>query len=56
MGGRGAAAEGCAMDCQMLRDWVYRYNRSGVEGLVDRPRCNGPRPRLSDEQRAKVAE
>jgi transposase len=27
-----------------------------VEGLSDLPRRNGPRPRLSGEQRAKVAE
>jgi transposase len=53
---RDAAAEACAMDRQTLRDWVHRYNRSGLEGLADRPRRNGPRPRLSDEQRAKVAE
>ena len=53
---REAAAEACAMDRQTLRDWVHRYNGSGLEGLFDLPRRNGPRPRLSDEQRAKVAE
>jgi transposase len=53
---REAAAEACAMDRQTLRDWVHRYNESGLEGLTDRPRRNGPRPRLSAEQRAKVAE
>jgi transposase len=53
---REAAAEACAMDRQSLRDWVHRYNESGLEGLTDRPRRNGPRPRLSAEQRAKVAE
>src|SRR6185312_11793989 len=52
---REAAAEACAMDRQTLRDWVHRYNESGLAGLFDRPRRNGPRPRLSDEQRAKVA-
>lgn len=53
---REAAAEACAMDRQTLRDWVHRYNELGLEGLYDRPRRNGPQPRLSDEQRATVAE
>jgi transposase len=53
---REAAAEACAMDRQTLRDWVHRYNTLGLAGLSDLPRRNGPRPRLSGEQRAKVAE
>ena len=53
---REAAAEACAMERQTLRDWVHRYNESGLEGLADRPRRNGPPPRLSAEQQAKVAE
>lgn len=53
---REAAAESCAMDRQTLRDWVHRYNESGLDGLFDLPRRNGPLPRLSDEQQAKVAE
>jgi len=53
---REAAAEACAMDRQTLRDWVHRYNESGLEGLADRPRRNGPQPRLSAEQQAQVAE
>ena len=52
---REEAAETCAMDRQTLRDWVHRYNESGLEGLTDRPRRNGPRPRLSVEQQAQVA-
>ena len=52
---REAAAEACAMDRQTLRDWVHRYNESGLDGLCDRPRRNGPRPRLSAEQQARVA-
>jgi transposase len=44
------------MERQTLRDWVHRYNELGLEGLYDRPRRNGPQPRLSDEQRATVAE
>jgi transposase len=53
---REAAAEACAMDRQTLRDWVHRYNALGLPGLFDRPRRNGPKPRLSAEQRAKVVE
>ena len=53
---REAAAEACAMERQTLRDWVHRNNESGLEGLADRPRRNGPRRRLSAEQQAKVAE
>jgi transposase len=53
---REAAAEACAMDRQTLCDWVHRYNALGLEGLFDRPRRNGPRPRLSAEQQAQVAE
>jgi len=53
---RDAAADACAMDRQTLRDWVHRYNASGLEGLSDQPRRNGPPPRLSAEQQAKVAE
>ena len=52
---REAAAEACAMDRQTLRDWVHRYNELGLKGLFDQPRRNGPRPRLSAEQQAKVA-
>ena len=44
------------MDRQTLRDWVHRYNASGVDGLQDRPRRNGPRPRLAPERQTKVAE
>ena len=52
---REAAAEACAMDRQTLRAWVHRYNELGLKGLFDQPRRNGPRPRLSAEQQAKVA-
>ena len=53
---REAAAEACAMDRQTLRDWVHRYNELGLGGLFDQPRRNGPRPRLSAEQQARVAD
>ena len=52
---REAAAEACAMDRQTLRDWVHRYNAEGLEGLFNQPRRNGPAPRLSAEQQAKIA-
>jgi transposase len=52
---REAAAEACAMDRQTLCDWVHRYNALGLAGLCDRPRRNGPAPRLSTEQQAAVA-
>src|SRR3954453_19624643 len=52
---REAAAEACAMERQTLRDWVHRYNESGLDGVYDRRRRNGPSPRLSAEQQAKVA-
>jgi transposase len=52
---RAEAAETCAMDRQTLRDWVHRYNASGLDGLSDQARRNGPLPRLSDAQQAEVA-
>ena len=48
------AAAACAMDRQTLRDWVHRYNASGLEGPSDRPRRNGPPPRLSPEQQVEL--
>ena len=53
---RSEAAALCAMDRQTLRDWVHRYNAEGLAGLSDRRGAVGPRPRLSPEQRAAVAE
>ena len=50
------AAETCGMDRQTLRDWVHRFNADGLAGLADLPRQNGPKPRLSPEQEAVVAE
>ena len=43
------------MDRQTLRDWVHRFNADGLAGLANRPRQNGPKPRLSPEQEAIVA-
>src|SRR5204863_182555 len=52
---RGDAARSCGMDRQTLRDWVHSYNARGVKGLANRERRNGPKPRLSDAQKAEVA-
>src|ERR1700759_5646869 len=30
------AARSCGMDRQTLRDWVHRYNESGLDGLSDK--------------------
>ena len=49
------AARACGMDRQTLRDWVHRYNAGGLAGLSDRPQP-GPKPRLTAEQEAEVAE
>ena len=53
---RDDAAASCGMDRQTLRDWVHRLNADGLAGLADLPRRNGPKPRLSPEQEATVAE
>jgi len=52
---RGEAARLGGMDRQTLRDWVYRFNAEGPEGLVDR-QAPGPRPQLTQEQRRELAE
>ena len=52
---REAAAEACAMDRQTLRDWVHRYNGSGLEGLFDLPAAmaHGLVCRMSNEPRRR---
>ena len=52
---QGSAAKIGGMDRQTLRDWVHRFNGSGLEGLVDNW-TEGPKPRLSAEQRAQFAQ
>ena len=52
---RGSAAKIGGMDRQTLRDWVHRFNASGPDGLIDNW-TEGPRPRLSVEQRAQFAQ
>ena len=52
---RGEAASLNGMDRQTLRDWVHRFNALGPEGLIDNW-TQGPKPRLSAEQLAEVAQ
>src|ERR1700691_5628697 len=52
---RGSAAKIGGMDRQTLRDWVHRFNGSGLEGLVDNW-TDGPKPRLSADQLAQFAQ
>ncbi len=42
------------MDRQTLRDWVYRFNEEGPEGLLDR-KANGASPKLTAYQLADLA-
>ena len=53
---RTGAAQAAGMDRQTLRDWVHRYNEAGLAGLSDRQGQVGPKPFLSPEQEAEVAE
>src|ERR1700733_9990406 len=53
--GRRSGAKIGGMDRQTLRDWVHRFNGSGPEGLIDNG-TEGPKPRLSAEQRARFAQ
>ena len=52
---RGSAAKIGGMDRQTLRDWVHRFNASGPQGLIDNW-TEGPKPRLSEEQLAELAQ
>jgi transposase len=52
---RTEAAAFNGMDRQTLRDWVHRYNATGVRGLKSR-RHPGRPPALSDLQRAELLE
>ena len=47
-----AARVGC-MYRQTLRDWVHRFNRHGVDGLID-SKAPGRRSKLSAEQREEL--
>ncbi len=50
---REAAAEQAGMDRRTLRDWVRRYNASGVVGLVS-PRLGGRPASLTAAQMAEL--
>ena len=50
---RSEAAEQSGMDRQTLRDWVHRYNESGVDGLKSR-RSPGPPAALTAGQMAEL--
>jgi len=50
---RASAARLCGMDRQTLRDWIWRYNADGVDGLVDRHSSGRP-TRLTTEQLAEL--
>ena len=50
------AARAAGMDRQTLRDWVHRYNETGLAGLHNRPHAGAPPRKLTAEQEAAVAE
>jgi transposase len=52
---RTEAARAAGMDRQTLRDWVHRYNESGLEGLTNRAGTRGPRRKLTESQEAEFA-
>jgi len=52
---RTAAARAAGMDRQTLRDWVHRYNASGLDGLRPRLNTGAPPRKLSPAQEATVA-
>jgi transposase len=53
---RSDAARSAGMDRQTLRDWVHRYNESGLAGLENRRNPGKPPRKLTAEQEADVAE
>jgi transposase len=50
---RSEAASSNGMDRQTLRDWVHRYNETGVEGLKSRSIPGRP-PCLTEQQMAEL--
>ena len=52
---RAEAARRSGMDRQTLRDWVIRYNQDGVAGLSDRAHGGGTPAKLTNEERAALA-
>jgi len=53
---RSEAARAAGMDRQTLRDWVHRYNESGLAGLHNAAERGRPPRKLTPEQEATVAE
>jgi transposase-like protein len=51
---RADAARQTGMDRQTLRDWVHRFNESGVDGLIAR-KPPGPKPVARPGWHAQVA-
>ncbi len=49
------AARSAGMDRQTLRDWVHRFNDSGLDGLTNQPNTGAPPRKLSAEQEEEVA-
>ena len=49
------AARRTGMDRQTLRDWVHRYNETGITGLLSRL-APGPMPKLTAAQMAELRE
>src|SRR5664280_2540513 len=52
---RTSAAKTCGMDRQTLRDWVHRYNATGLTGLRNR-KSSGRPPKLTAAQKAVFVE
>jgi len=53
---RPEAAAAAGMDRQSLRDWVHRYNETGLRGLYNSPTRGRPPRKLTPEQEATLAD
>jgi transposase len=53
---RTEAARYAGMDRQTLRDWVHRYNETGLDGLRKRPNLGAPPRKLAAAEEQQVAE
>jgi len=53
-GSRTAAARIGGVGCQIIRDWVLRFNARGPDGLID-GKAPGNSSKLNDEQRQALA-
>ena len=50
---RADAARLAGMDRQTLRDWVHRYNKQGIDGLISR-KSPGAAGKLTEAQMSEV--